>query len=87
MRVAAFGKKGRISELMGLLGGLPVEERKIFGAAVNTLKSKITTALDARKGILEAAALDIRLATERADVTLPVRLGAKARGAFIRSPR
>ncbi len=80
VRVAALGKKGRISELMGLLGGLPVEERKTFGAAVNTLKTKITTALDARKGILEAAALDIKLATERADVTLPVRLGAESLG-------
>ncbi len=80
VRVAALGKKGRISELMSTLGSLPVEERKTFGAAVNTLKTKITTALDARKGILEAAALDIRLATERADVTLPVRLGAESLG-------
>ncbi len=80
VRVAALGKKGRISELMGQLGGLPVEERKSFGAAVNTLKSKITSAIDARKGILEAAALDIKLATERADVTLPVRLGAQGEG-------
>ncbi len=80
VRVAALGKKGRISELMSTLGSLPPEERKTFGQAVNTLKTKITTALDARKGILEAAALDIRLATERADVTLPVRLGAESLG-------
>ena len=80
VRVAALGKKGRISELMSTLGSLPPEERKTFGAAVNTLKTKITTALDARKCILEAAALDIRLATERADVTLPVRPGAESLG-------
>ena len=80
VRVVAMGKKGRISELMATLGTLPPEERKSYGAAVNTLKTKITTALDARKGILEAAALDIRLATERADVTLPVRLGAQGEG-------
>ena len=80
VRVAALGKKGRISELMSQLGTLAQEERKTFGAAVNTLKGKITSAIDARKGILEAAALDIRLATERADVTLPVRLGAQGEG-------
>ncbi len=80
VRVAALGKKGRISGLMGMLGTLAPDERKTFGAAVNTLKSKITSAIDARKGILEAAALDIRLATERADVTLPVRLGSQGEG-------
>ena len=80
VRVAALGKKGRISELMGTLGSLPTEERKTFGQAVNTLKTKITSAIDARKGILEAAALDIKLVTERADVTLPVRLGAESLG-------
>ncbi len=80
VRVAALGKKGRISELMGKLGSLPADERKSFGAAVNTLKNKITSGIDARKGILEAAALDNRLATERADVTLPVRGGAQGEG-------
>ena len=80
MRVAALGKKGRISELMGMLGACLLKSAKSFGAAVNTLKTKITTALDARKGILEAADLDIKLATERADVTLPVRSGAESLG-------
>ena len=78
VRVAALGKKGRVSELMGKLGALPPEERKSFGQTVNTLKGKVSDALDARKAALEAAALDARLKTERADVTLPVRLGPVA---------
>ena len=35
VRVAALGKKGRVSELMQTLGRVPPEERKSFGQAVN----------------------------------------------------
>lgn len=80
VRVSALGKKGRVSELMGKLGSLPADERKAFGAAVNAVKQKVSEALDARKGVLEAAALEARLATERADITLPVRLGPQSEG-------
>ncbi|SFV25944.1 phenylalanine--tRNA ligase subunit alpha [Hyphomicrobium facile] len=80
VRVSALGKKGRVSELMSKLGSLPPEERKNFGQTVNTLKTKVSDALDARKAVLETAALDERLKTERADVTLPVRLGPVAEG-------
>jgi phenylalanyl-tRNA synthetase alpha chain len=80
VRVASLGKKGRVSELMSKLGSLPAEERKAFGAAVNAVKGKVTDALEARKGMLEAAALDERLATERADITLSVRVGPQGEG-------
>ncbi|MGL4396684.1 MAG: phenylalanine--tRNA ligase subunit alpha, partial [Hyphomicrobium sp.] len=80
VRVNALGKKGRVSDLMSKLGALPADERKAFGQAVNTLKASVSAALDARKSVLEAAALDARLATERADVTLPVRLGPMSEG-------
>ena len=40
----------------------------------------MTEALDARKGTLEATALAEKLATERADISLPVRDGPEARG-------
>ena len=80
VRVSAIGKKGRISELLAQLGKLPAEERKAFGAAVNALKTKVSDALDARKVTLETAALSARLASELADVTLPVRGGAEAQG-------
>ncbi|HRK19875.1 MAG TPA: phenylalanine--tRNA ligase subunit alpha [Hyphomicrobiaceae bacterium] len=80
VRVAALGKKGQISGLLATLGKLPPEERKTFGASVNALKDKIGAALDLRKGELEGAALTARLASERADVTLPVRAGALSDG-------
>jgi phenylalanyl-tRNA synthetase alpha chain len=80
VRVAALGKKGRIAELMQRLGSLPSEQRKSFGQAVNTLKARVTDALESRKTALERTALERRLATERADITLPVRLGPLADG-------
>jgi len=79
-RVAAIGKKGRLPELMATLGKLPPEDRKAFGAAVNSVKTRITEALDARKAALDGAALAERLATERTDVTLPMRSGPEALG-------
>jgi len=80
VRVAALGKKGRVSELMAKLGTLPADQRKDFGQAVNALKTRVSDALDCRKAELEAKALDARLATERADITLPVRPGSLAEG-------
>ena len=80
VRIAALGKKGRVSELMAQLGKMAPDDRKVFGQAVNAVKERVTGALEARKSDLEAAALDGRLATERIDVTLPVRLGPLADG-------
>jgi phenylalanyl-tRNA synthetase alpha chain len=79
-RVGALGKKGRISELMARLGGMAPEERKTFGAAVNEVKGRVSAALDERKSALEAKALEQRLSSERADITLPVRAGAVSEG-------
>lgn len=80
VRVRALGKKGRISGLMQQLGSMAPEDRKAFGQAVNALKSEIAGKLDRRRGELEADELANRLATERADVTLPVRPGPLADG-------
>ena len=80
VRVSALGKKGRVAELMQKLGSLPPEERKTFGATVNSLKARVTEALEVRKGVLETQALEAKLANETADITLPVRLGPAAEG-------
>jgi phenylalanyl-tRNA synthetase alpha chain len=80
VRVGAIGKKGRVSELMTTLATLAPEQRKAFGQAVNQVKARVSDALEGRKGALEQAALNARLAQERADVTLPVRVGPLAEG-------
>ena len=73
VRVAALGKKGRITEQMKGLGALDPDQRRETGQALNAVKDAVAEALDARKAAMETAALDARLATEKVDVTLPAR--------------
>jgi len=80
IRVATLGKKGRVSGIMATLGTLPPDERKAFGQSVNALKERVSEALSAKRAALAAAELEARLATERADVTLPVREGPQLLG-------
>ncbi len=49
------------------------EERKANGPLFNTLRDRVTEAIAARKTELQTEALNARLASERIDVTLPVR--------------
>ncbi len=73
VRVQTLGKKGSISERMATLGKMAPDERKTAGAALNVLKDKIADAIAQKKSALADAALNERLATERVDITLPVR--------------
>ncbi|NBC34501.1 MAG: phenylalanine--tRNA ligase subunit alpha [Alphaproteobacteria bacterium] len=74
-RVAALGKKGRVTGLMKNLGGLDPEARKDRGAALNRLKDEVAAAVEDRKQVLARAAMAEKLESERIDVTLPVRPG------------
>ncbi|MGE3477618.1 MAG: phenylalanine--tRNA ligase subunit alpha [Rhodospirillaceae bacterium] len=73
VRVAALGKKGRITGMMKELGAMAPEERKAAGQRLNVLKDEVAAALDAKKVTFESAALNARLAGESMDVSLPVR--------------
>jgi phenylalanyl-tRNA synthetase alpha chain len=73
VRVAALGKKGSISAVLASLGKMAPEERKTFGALVNSLKDKVSEALAVRRSVLKEAALEARLASETLDMTLPAR--------------
>ena len=73
VRISALGRKGRITELLKSLGGMSPEERQNAGAAINGLKQRVGDAVAARREALKSAELDARLASERVDVTLPVR--------------
>ena len=72
-RIAYLGRKGRVSELMKLIGTLPKEERPAFGQAANELKRTLQAAFEERKATLERQALAAELAAEGLDVTLPGR--------------
>lgn len=73
IRIQYLGKNGSITSQMKQLGTLVPEDRKTFGAAVNTVKQAVSAALEARKEQLETLALQARLAQETVDITLPCR--------------
>ena len=67
-----LGKKGKLSELMKVLGRLPSTDRPAVGEAANRAKARIETAVAARLGALSEAALAADLGRV-VDVTLPAR--------------
>lgn len=73
VRVGVLGKSGSLSGLLKGLGAVAPEARKERGAALNRLKTEIEALLDARRSVLEAAALDAKLKAEREDVSRPPR--------------
>ncbi|MGO1720228.1 MAG: phenylalanine--tRNA ligase subunit alpha [Luteimonas sp.] len=73
LRVSLLGKQGRVTALLKGLGALPADERKAAGAGINKVRDALGKALAERRQVLEDAALDMRLASETIDVTLPGR--------------
>jgi phenylalanyl-tRNA synthetase alpha chain len=72
IRVKYLGRHGILTLMMRRLREFSPEERRRFGAEFNDVKDRITTALAEAMARLGRAALEERLANERADVTLPV---------------
>src|SRR5262245_16994577 len=79
-RVSALGKRGSVSELLKSLGAITHEDRQANGPAINGLKNRVTQALSVRRAELKDAAIAVRLAAEKTDVTLPVRQSPAERG-------
>ncbi|WP_372866086.1 phenylalanine--tRNA ligase subunit alpha, partial [Pseudomonas sp.] len=73
LRVHYLGKKGELTQVMKTLGNLSAAERPQAGALINAAKDQVQEALNSRKATLEQAALSVKLAAERIDVTLPGR--------------
>jgi phenylalanyl-tRNA synthetase alpha chain len=68
-----LGKSGALTELLKGLGKLSAEERPKAGAAINEAKVRVEALLASRRDAILAAELDLRLAAESIDVTLPGR--------------
>ena len=73
VRVQYLGKKGHLTQLLKGLGKLSNEERPAAGARINVAKEALSDVLNARKSLLENAALEAKLAADKVDVTLPGR--------------
>ena len=68
-----LGKGGRITEQLKALGSLPPDAKKARGAEINAAKQSIEAALNARREALAQAQLEVQLAAQALDVTLPGR--------------
>lgn len=73
VRVEYLGKKGSITALLKGLGGLSAEERPKAGAEINRVKALLSDQIQARKTLLEDAAVAEKLGKETIDVSLPGR--------------
>ena len=70
-RIRILGRKAPLTEIRSSLGKLPDDERKVVGQLANEVQSAITSALDQRNEVFQAAELAARWERERVDVTLP----------------
>jgi phenylalanyl-tRNA synthetase alpha chain len=77
LRVSALGKAGAITALLKTLGGMTPDERQAKGPEIHALRETVTAALGARKAALDAAALDVKLAAEAIDMSLPADAGPR----------
>ncbi|ABN61379.1 phenylalanyl-tRNA synthetase, alpha subunit [Shewanella baltica OS155] len=73
IRVDYLGKKGKITDMMKMMGSLSPEEKPAFGQAVNDAKQAIQQKLTERIDGLKSSELEAKLIAEKIDVTLPGR--------------
>ena len=73
VRVHYLGKKGELTGLLKQVGALSEELRRTQGQVINSAKTVLTEALDARRQQLEADALGLELRASAIDVSLPGR--------------
>ncbi|MCR4425654.1 MAG: phenylalanine--tRNA ligase subunit alpha [Firmicutes bacterium] len=73
VRVRFLGRKGELTSLLRMMGQLPVESRREFGAMVNSGRDQLEKALTERAEVLATEEKATRLQAEAIDVTMPGR--------------
>ena len=73
LRLKFLGKKGLVTGLMSGLKDLSLEEKKEFGSQINVFKNQVIANIQDKKEELEMAQLNVKLAEEKLDLSLPVR--------------
>lgn len=71
LRVKYLGKKGELTAILKQMGGLSEEERPVIGQLANEVREALTNSLDARREELSKKMLEMRLRSEKIDVTMP----------------
>lgn len=71
LRVKYLGKKGLVTDLLKLMGGLPAEERPAYGKKVNDLKAVVDSAIEGALATAREADLERKLNSGWTDISLP----------------
>jgi phenylalanyl-tRNA synthetase alpha chain len=71
LRVRFLGRKAELPNLLRGVAELPPEQRGAVGKAANQARQGLDALIAQRTAELEAGELDVRLAADRVDVTLP----------------
>lgn len=77
IRIRLLGRKGELTSLMKGLGSLSAVERPIVGQLVNSVRDEIESSLESALSAARELLKTERLNSERIDVTLPGRKGAR----------
>ena len=73
LKVTLQGKKSDITTLSKQMGSLDADSKKTYGAYLHELRTRLTTAFEARGTALAEQALNAKLASEQVDISLPAR--------------
>ena len=73
IRVEYLGKKGLLTDILKGLASLPASEKPKVGQWINDAKREISELIQEKKQQLKEQELELKLASERIDVTLPGR--------------
>lgn len=76
IRVRFLGKKGELTGILKQMGGLSAEERPVVGQLANQIRSEIEETLNETLAGIKNKALEMRLAAETVDVTMPGKVAA-----------
>ena len=71
LRVQYLGKKGELTAVLKQMGKLSPEERPAMGQLANEVRAAVEETLEKQKKRLSEKALELKLAAESVDVTIP----------------
>ena len=71
LRISLLGKKGKLSSILKNMGKLNNTQRPLIGQKANILKSTLLEKINSRKEELINNALEIKIANEKIDITIP----------------
>ena len=71
LRIKYLGKKGELTALLRGMGNVSPEERPKIGQMVNEMREFLESAIEKKKAELAEKALEVKLAAQTLDVTVP----------------